>query len=70
MQPIPRYVYEDATLNNYELVPQLTQLSPDDWDAFHHTVVRPNTQVRRQRGQYAAEARKRARSGGSGKAEE
>jgi hypothetical protein len=70
LQPIPRTVYEDATLNNYELVPQLSQLSPGDWDAFHHTVVRPNTQVQRQRGQYAAEARKRARSGGPGKAEE
>jgi len=70
VQPIPRQAYDDATLNNYELVPHLSQLTPDDWDAFYDTVVRPHTQEVRQRGHYAAEARKRraaeARAGGSG----
>ena len=28
VQPIPRHAYEDATLNNYELVPDLRQLTP------------------------------------------
>ena len=59
VQPIPRYVYEDATLNNYELVPQMNQLTPEDWDDFYDTVVRPHKQDHRQRGHYAAEARKR-----------
>ncbi len=31
-QPIPRNAYDDATLNNYELVPDLKQLTPEDWD--------------------------------------
>jgi hypothetical protein len=59
VQPIPRHVYEDANLNNYEIVPELTQLSPEDWDDYYDTVVRPNSQVVRPRGQYAAAARKR-----------
>jgi hypothetical protein len=59
VQPIPRHVYEDATLNNYEIVPDLTQFSPEDWDDYYDTVVRPNSQVVRPRGQYAAAARKR-----------
>ncbi|HEY1410723.1 MAG TPA: DUF6065 family protein, partial [Rhodopila sp.] len=59
VQPIPRQVYEDATLNNYEIVPELTQFTPEDWDDYYDTVVRPNSQVVRPRGQYAAAARKR-----------
>lgn len=65
-QPIPRHVYEDATLNNYEIVPDLAQLTPEDWDDYYDTVVRPNSQIVRPRGQYAAAARKRrATEGGT-----
>jgi hypothetical protein len=59
VQPIPRQAYDDATLNNYELVPELRQLGPEDWDAYYDTVVRPHVQEVRPRGQYAAAARKR-----------
>ena len=59
VQPIPRAVYEDANLNNYEIVPDLAQFTPEDWDEYYDTVVRPNVQVVRPRGQYAAAARKR-----------
>ena len=59
VQPIPRHVYDDATLNNYEIVPELTQFGAEDWDDYYDTVVRPNSQVIRPRGQYAAAARKR-----------
>jgi hypothetical protein len=59
VQPIPRFVYEEANLNNYEIVPELSQFSPEDWDDYYETVVRPNVQVVRPRGQYAAAARKR-----------
>ena len=58
-QPILRATYEEANLNNYEVVPELSQLSPEDWDDYYDTVVRPNTQIVRPRGQYAAAARKR-----------
>jgi hypothetical protein len=59
VQPLPRHVYEDSTLNNYELVPGLHQLTPEDWDAYYDTVVRPYTQENRPRGQYAAASRRR-----------
>lgn len=59
VQPLPRHAYEDATLNDYELVPDLTGLRPEDWDDYYDTVVRPNVQEHRPRGQYAAAARKR-----------
>ncbi len=67
VQPIPRHVYEDATLNNYELAPELTQLTPEDWDDYYDTVVRPHVQESRPRGQYASAARKRraAETGGN-----
>jgi len=59
VQPIPRHAYDDATLNNYELVPDLHQFTPEDWDDYYDTVVRPHVQETRPRGQYAAAARKR-----------
>jgi hypothetical protein len=59
VQPLPRDVYAEATLNRFELVPDLAGLSEADWADYHHTVVRPNTQEERQRGQYAAATRKR-----------
>jgi Family of unknown function (DUF6065) len=61
VQPLPREAYGDATLNRYELVPDLAQLQPEDWDDYYDTVVRPNVQENRPRGQYAAAARKRRR---------
>ena len=69
VQPLPRHVYQDATLNNYELVPDLAQLTPEDWDAYYDTVVRPNVQEVRPRGQYAAAARKRKAAEGTKDAE-
>lgn len=59
VSPIPREVYDDRTLNDYELVPDLEQLRPEDWDDYYDTVVRPNVQESRPRGQYATAARKR-----------
>ena len=35
---------------------------PEDWDDFYDTVVRPNVQEDRPRGQYAAAARKRRKA--------
>lgn len=59
VQPLPREVYGDAALNRYELVPDLSGFRPEDWDDYYDTVVRPNVQTDRPRGQYAAAARKR-----------
>jgi Family of unknown function (DUF6065) len=59
VQPIPRDLYADQNLNNFELVGGLENLRPEDWDDYYDTVVRPNVQTDRPRGQYAAAARKR-----------
>ncbi len=59
VQPIPREVYDDTALNSYTVVPDMGQLAPEDWDDFYDTVVRPNVQENRPRGQYATAARKR-----------
>jgi hypothetical protein len=65
-QPIPRDVYSDTVLENYELVPDLAQLTPEDWDDYYETVVRPNVQTDRPRGAYAVAARKRRKLDESG----
>jgi hypothetical protein len=65
--PLPRQSYDDAALNNYELVPDLKQLTPEDWDDYYDTVVRPHVQEVRPRGQYAAAARKRRAAETAGK---
>ena len=57
--PLPRNSYAEDTLSNYALVPDLTQLTAGDWDDYYDTVVRPQVQEVRPRGQYAAAARKR-----------
>ncbi len=59
VQPIPRDVYDDGLLNNYSAVSDMQSLRPEDWDEFYDTVVRPNVQEDRPRGQYATAARKR-----------
>ena len=43
VQPLPRDVYADGTLNQYELVPELDQLSEADWSGYYDAVVRPQT---------------------------
>lgn len=62
VQPIPRGIYDEALLNNYSLVPDLSGLRPEEWDSYYQTVVRPHVQEHRPRGQYAATVRKRRKS--------
>ena len=64
VQAIPREALEERGLNDYEIVPDLNGLRPEDWDAFYDTVVRPNVAEQRPRGQYAAAARKRRKGEG------
>ena len=58
VQPLPRPVLAEATMSNYQLVPEIDTLRPEEWDDFYHTVVRPNVDPNRKRGAYAAEVRK------------
>jgi Family of unknown function (DUF6065) len=59
VQPVRKDVYADRFLQNFA-VKELGQLSPENWQAFHRTVVVPNTSSERKRGQYAVSVRKRA----------
>lgn len=59
VQPLPRSVYSEPVLNDYEVAPDLEQLSGQDWDDYYQTVVRPNVMDKRPRGAYAAMTRKR-----------
>ena len=59
VQPVRKEVYADKLLQNFS-VKNLDQLSADDWQAFHRTVVVPNITPDRKRGQYAVAVRKQA----------
>ena len=53
-----RALYGNA-LEQYQLVSELKDLRPDEWKAFHETVVAPNIDPHRRQGQYAVDTRRR-----------
>ena len=59
VQPVRKDLYADKFLQNF-VVRELGQLSPENWKAFHRTVIVPNTSPERKRGQYAVSVRKQA----------
>jgi|GEM_PF-348288 len=62
-QPVHRSVYGDA-LDDVEVVPGLDRFGSREWDDFRTTVVVPNVDPHRQRGQYAATARRQRKRRG------
>jgi len=58
VQPVNRALYGNA-LERYQLVTGLENLRPEEWKAFHETVVRPNIDPHRRQGEYAVGARRR-----------
>jgi len=63
VQPIPRGIYQETHLNNFEIISDLKHLTDRDWNDYHDTVVRPNTQATRSPGQYSVASRKRRSDG-------
>jgi hypothetical protein len=59
VQPLPRAVYSDATLDAVAIVGGLEGFAAADWSDYHRTIVRPNEQPGRALGQYAVAARRR-----------
>jgi len=57
VQPVRKEVYGDKFLRNFA-VKGIDELTAENWQQFHHTVVRPNTDPQRARGQYAVAVRK------------
>jgi Family of unknown function (DUF6065) len=58
VQPVQQSLYGGA-LDAIEVVPGLAQLGAAEWDAYRRTVVQPNVDPHRQRGQYAVATRRR-----------
>jgi hypothetical protein len=65
VQPVHRSVY-DESLDDFELVPDLGGFGSREWADFHRTVVAPNVDPHRQRGQYAATVCRQRKRRGSG----
>jgi hypothetical protein len=59
VQPVRKEIYAERFLQNF-VVKDLNDLSPENWEAFHRTVVAPNADEERKRGQYAVSVRKQA----------
>ncbi len=59
VQPVRKDLYRDNALQNFT-VKQLDELTEENWQAFHQTVVVPNATPDRKRGQYAVSVRKQA----------
>jgi hypothetical protein len=57
VQPVRKDFYQDKFLQRFA-VRELKDLSPENWAAFHHTVVAPNVDPERKRGRYAVSVRK------------
>lgn len=58
VQPVHQSTYGHA-LDRFDVVEDLGQLTEADWEAYRKTVVKPNTDPHRQRGQYAVTTRRR-----------
>ena len=59
LQPLPRVVYADQTLDATSI---RDGLEPKDWADYVETIVHPNEDPERQQGRYAVAARKRRRA--------
>jgi hypothetical protein len=64
VQPVHRSVYGDA-IDTFKVVAGLDRFGPQEWEDFRTTVVVPNVDPHRQRGQYAAAARRQRKRHGS-----
>jgi hypothetical protein len=64
VQPVPQFAYADALLGGAGLVAGLEGFSASDWSDYHAHIVVPNQDPDHRPGRYAAEVRRRRRSGG------
>lgn len=61
VQPMPRDIYATETLERMRITASPTALTEAHWDAYHTTIVEPNTRPNRPHGAYAVAARKQRR---------
>jgi len=59
VQPLPREAYAERTLSATSIVPNMTDMSVDDWSAYYETIAKPSEDPGRPFGAYSVAARKR-----------
>ncbi len=59
VQPVPRHTYSNGTLDQMDVTPGPAALSAAHWDAYHASVVEPNSRPNRPFGSYATTVRKK-----------
>ncbi len=59
VQPVQRHIYNNETLDRMDVTPGPASLTAADWDAYHATIVEPNSRSNRSFGGYATAARKK-----------
>jgi len=62
--PVPQFAYGDAVLSATDAASGLDSLGEDDWAGWMRDVVEPSRSSDHRPGRYAAEVRRRRRSGG------
>ena len=62
VQPLPRFAYTDAMLNDFKVVNGLERLDKSDWSAYRSTVVKSSDGVSCPIGRNATQVRQRRRS--------
>jgi hypothetical protein len=65
VQPLLRETYSERQLRSFRVVDELASLSPEEWNGYRETVVRPNRGHYRAVGAYAASVRRRGRHAGA-----
>jgi hypothetical protein len=58
VQPVPRHIYNNTTLDRMDVTPGPSALTPEHWDAYQASIVEPNSRPNRPFGAYAITARK------------
>jgi hypothetical protein len=59
VQPIHRSLYSEDVLGKFSFVEDLADFTPEDWNRYRATVVKPNVDPDRKPGTYAVATRKR-----------
>jgi hypothetical protein len=63
VQPLHRRTYAEEVCNGFEVVPSLKEFSSEAWSRYEESIVKPNREPVRPVGTYAAQVRRRRRSG-------
>ncbi len=61
VQPVQSAAYSNETLDRMQVTPEPSRLTPAQWEAYHATIVEPNSRPDRPFGSYAVSARKKRR---------